>query len=145
MIAFFAFPPAVRKGIYTTSAIGHLDSQLRKIIKTRGHFPTDDAATKLLWLALRNITADWGRATRDWKQALNQSATFMRIVSGSLPCHSQPALNTEFLTPPFRRLCPGLERRADVHEGIIELACCRTCWRPFRGLIGTSLHRGMNC
>ncbi len=48
--------------------------QLRKIIKTRGHFPSDDAASKLIWLALRNITADWGRAAKDWKDAMNQFA-----------------------------------------------------------------------
>jgi len=74
VIPFFAFPPAVRRVIYTTNAIESLHSQLRKIIKTRGHFPSDDAATKLIWLALRNITADWGRAAKDWKQAMNQFA-----------------------------------------------------------------------
>ena len=74
VIPFFAFPPAVRKVIYTTNAIESINSQLRKIIKTRGHFPSDDAATKLIWLALRNITADWGRATQDWKTAMNQFA-----------------------------------------------------------------------
>ena len=74
VIPFFAFSPAVRKVIYTTNAIESLHSQLRKIIKTRGHFPSDDAATKLLWLALRNITADWGRAAREWKEAMNQFA-----------------------------------------------------------------------
>ena len=62
VIPFFAFPPAVRRVIYTTNAIESVNAQLRKIIKTRGHFPSDDAATKLIWLALRNITADWGRA-----------------------------------------------------------------------------------
>ncbi|HEM7902073.1 IS256 family transposase [Burkholderia cenocepacia] len=74
VIPFFAFPPAVRKIIYTTNAIENINSQLRKIIKTRGHFPTDEAATKLIWLALRNITADWGRAAHDWKTAMNQFA-----------------------------------------------------------------------
>ena len=59
---FFAFPPAVRRVIYTTNAIESINARLRKIIKSRGHFPSDDAATKLIWLALRNITADWGRA-----------------------------------------------------------------------------------
>ena len=44
------------------------------IIKTRGHFPSDEAATKLIWLALRNITADWGRAANNWKSAMNQFA-----------------------------------------------------------------------
>ena len=49
-------------------------ARLRKIIKTRGHFPSDEAATKLIWLALRNITADWGRAANHWKSAMNQFA-----------------------------------------------------------------------
>ena len=78
VIPFFAFPPAIRKVIYTTNAIESVNSQLRKIIKTRGHFPSDDAATKLIWLALRNITADWGRAAHDWKAAMNQFAILYR-------------------------------------------------------------------
>ena len=48
--------------------------QLRKIIKTRGHFPNDDAATKLLWLALRNVMSKSIRSTREWKIAMNQFA-----------------------------------------------------------------------
>ena len=74
VIPFFAFPPAVRKVIYTTNAIESVNARLRKIIKTRGHFPTDDSATKLIWLALRNITADWKRAGLDWKAAMVQFA-----------------------------------------------------------------------
>ena len=74
VIPFFAFPPALRKVVYTTNAIESINSRLRKIIKTRGHFPSDDAASKLIWLALRNITADWGRAAKDWKEAMNQFA-----------------------------------------------------------------------
>jgi len=74
VIPFFAFPPAVRKVVYTTNAIESINARLRKIIKTRGHFPSDDAASKLIWLALRNITADWGRAAPDWKTAMNQFA-----------------------------------------------------------------------
>ncbi|TSJ83256.1 IS256 family transposase [Chitinimonas sp. BJB300] len=74
VIPFFAFPPEVRKVIYTTNAIENINAQLRKIIKTRGHFPSDEAATKLIWLALRNITADWSRAAKDWKTAMNQFA-----------------------------------------------------------------------
>jgi putative transposase len=74
VIPFFAFPPAVRKVIYTTNAIESVNARLRKIIKTRGHFPTDEAATKLIYLALRNITSEWGRAAHDWKTAMNQFA-----------------------------------------------------------------------
>lgn len=74
VIPFFAFPPEVRRVIYTTNAIESVNARLRKILKTRGHFPTDDAATKLIWLALRNITEDWGRAANNWKTAMNQFA-----------------------------------------------------------------------
>jgi putative transposase len=74
VIPFFAFPPEVRRVIYTTNAIESVNARLRKIIKTRGHFPSDDAATKLIWLALRNITQDWGRAGHNWKVAMNQFA-----------------------------------------------------------------------
>ena len=74
VIPFFAFPPAVRRVIYTTNAIESINARLRKIIKSRGHFPSDEAATKLIWLALRNITADWGRAAHNWKEAMNQFA-----------------------------------------------------------------------
>ena len=60
VIPFFAFPPQIRRVIYTANAIESINARLRKIIKTRGHFPSDDAASKPIWLAPRNITADWG-------------------------------------------------------------------------------------
>lgn len=72
VIPFFAFPPEVRRIIYTTNAIESLHMQLRKIIKTRGHFPSDEAATKLIWLALRNVMAGWSRSAREWIKAMNQ-------------------------------------------------------------------------
>ena len=74
VIPFFAFPPEVRRVIYTINAIESVNARLRKIIKTRGHFPSDDAATKLIWLALRNITKVWNRAGHNWKAAMNQFA-----------------------------------------------------------------------
>lgn len=74
VIPFFAFPPEIRRVIYTTNAIESLNARLRKIIKTRGHFPSDEAASKLIWLALRNITAAWGKAAHHWKEAMNQFA-----------------------------------------------------------------------
>lgn len=74
VIPFFAFPPEVRRVVYTTNAIESVHSRLRKIIKTRGHFPSDDAASKLIWPALRNITADWSRAAKEWKLAMSQFA-----------------------------------------------------------------------
>jgi len=57
VIPFSAFPPEIRRVIYTTNALESLNARIRKIIKTRGHFPNDDAATKLIWLALRDISA----------------------------------------------------------------------------------------
>jgi putative transposase len=74
VIPFFAYPPAVRKIIYTTNAIESMHMQLRKIVKNRGHFPTDEAASKLLYLALRNIEKDWKMPPITWKQAVNQFA-----------------------------------------------------------------------
>ena len=74
VIPFFAFPPEIRKVIYTTNAIESVNARIRKIIKTRGHFPNDDAATKLIWLAMRNITTEWSRPATHWKQAMNQFA-----------------------------------------------------------------------
>jgi putative transposase len=74
VIPFFAFPPDVRKVLYTTNALESVHARLRKILKVRGHFPTDEAATKLLWLALRNITATWGKEANFWRQARNQFA-----------------------------------------------------------------------
>jgi putative transposase len=71
---FFAFPPDVRRLIYTTNALESVHGQLRKIIKTRGQFPTDETATKLLWLALRNITTKWARTSPYWRAAMNQFA-----------------------------------------------------------------------
>jgi transposase-like protein len=74
VIPFFAFPPQVRRIIYTTNMIESLHMQLRKIIKNRGHFPTDEAAIKLIWLALRNINDGKVRSAREWKLAMNQFA-----------------------------------------------------------------------
>jgi putative transposase len=74
VVPFFAFPPDIRRVIYTTNAIESLNMRMRKIIKTRGHFPTDEAAVKLLWLALRNVLAKAVRSTFDWKRAMNQFA-----------------------------------------------------------------------
>ena len=70
VIPFFEFPPDVRRVIYTTNAVESLHMSLRKIIKTRGSFPSEDAALKLLYLALRNASAKW-ETIQHWKEALN--------------------------------------------------------------------------
>jgi putative transposase len=69
----FAYPPEIRRLLTTTNAIESLNMQLRKIIKTRGHFPTDDAAAKLLYLALRNIKKRWSPAP-NWLATLTHFA-----------------------------------------------------------------------
>ena len=69
VLAAFAYPPAIRRILSTTNAIENVHRQLRKIIKTRGHFPTDEAALKLLYLALRHIQTRWTTA-RQWTDAL---------------------------------------------------------------------------
>ena len=74
VVPLFAFPPEVRRLIYTTNALESIHARLRKIIKTRGHFPNDEAAVKLIWLALRNITATWERVAYNWRSAINQFA-----------------------------------------------------------------------
>lgn len=75
---FLAFDPAIRKVIYTTNAIESLNYQLRKVTKTRGHFPTEDAVLKILYMAIRNIGhrrgGDLGTGTYGWKRALNAFA-----------------------------------------------------------------------
>jgi len=70
---FFAFAPGIRKMIYTTNAVEALHRSLRKIIKTRGSFPNDDAALKLLYLALKNAGLRWRRAI-EWTNAMSQFA-----------------------------------------------------------------------
>ena len=74
VIPFFAFSSEVRRIIYTTNAIESLHSQVRKAIRNKGHFPSDEAATKLIYLALRNIAAKWKRAPREWHTARAQLA-----------------------------------------------------------------------
>jgi len=74
VIPFYAFAPDIRKIVYTTNAIESLHMQLRKIIKARGHFPSDEAALKLIWLALRNVVAKWTGSRHDWKSATTQFA-----------------------------------------------------------------------
>jgi putative transposase len=71
---FFAFPFEVRRIIYTTNAIESLNFVLRKTIKSKGHFPNDEAATKLLFLALRNAEKKWKRPPLGWRSTLNQFA-----------------------------------------------------------------------
>jgi len=73
VIPFFQFPPEIRKIVYTTNAIESLNMSLRKAIKTRGAFPSEEAALKVMYLALRNLARKWN-AVQGWKEALNRFA-----------------------------------------------------------------------
>jgi putative transposase len=74
VVPFFSYTPEIRKMIYTTNAIESLHMQVRKVIKTRGHFPSDEAATKLIYLVLRDITKKWQKAPIHWTSASAQFA-----------------------------------------------------------------------
>ena len=82
VVPFFAFAPAIRKMIYTTNAVEALHRSLRKIIKTRGAFPSDEAAIKLLYLALRKFLAFIGSLPIEWRAAYAQFTIFF---AGRLP------------------------------------------------------------
>ena len=72
IIPFFQYSDDIRKAIYTTNAIESLNRSMRKIIKTKGHFPSDESVIKLFFLALGNISKKWTMPIRNWNRALNQ-------------------------------------------------------------------------
>lgn len=74
VIPFYDYPPEIRKMIYTTNAIESLNMQVRKVIKNRGHFPNEEAASKLIYLALRNIVKQWKKPPTHWGAAAHQFA-----------------------------------------------------------------------
>jgi transposase-like protein len=74
VIPFFAFAPELRKILYTTNAIESLNAQVRKAVRIRGHFPSEEAATKLIWLVLRKIQARWKNPPIFWQAAKAQVA-----------------------------------------------------------------------
>lgn len=82
IIPFFEFPPEIRRVIYTTNAIESLNFSLRKVIKNRSLFPSDEAVFKLLYLALRNAAQKWTMPIKDWPRALQM---FAIIFEGRVP------------------------------------------------------------
>jgi len=74
VIPFFAFPPEIRRAIYTTNAIESMNMTLRKVLKPHRAFPTDESALKVIYLAIQNISKKWTMPIRDWKPALNRFA-----------------------------------------------------------------------
>lgn len=82
IVPMFGFPDDIRRAVYTTNAIESLNMSLRKVIKTRASFPNDEAAFKLLYLALRNIAKKWTMPIRNWSQAMQ---AFSIIFEGRIP------------------------------------------------------------
>lgn len=76
VIPFFNFGPEVRRLIYTTNCIEALNRSIRKVIKTRSLFPNEDAAKKLIWLAIKNSTKEWNKTVFKWRQALLEMQLF---------------------------------------------------------------------
>lgn len=74
VVPFFAYPESVRRIIYTTNAIEALNSKLRRAVRTRGHFPNDEAALKLLYLVLNHAAQEWKRPARERIEAKTQFA-----------------------------------------------------------------------
>jgi putative transposase len=102
-IPFLAFAPAVRKVIYTTNSIESLNFQLRKIIKNRGHFPSDEAVIKLLWLAIRDIEDKRARARAKEKGTpANQRKAPARLVEGATVPGWTAAINALDIAYPDR-------------------------------------------
>ena len=99
---FLAFPPEVRRIIYTTNAVESLNYQLRKIIKNRGHFPNDDAVIKLLWLAIHDIEDKRAR-TREKDRGKSRSRWASgRLVEGLVVTGWKQALNALAIAYPGR-------------------------------------------
>jgi putative transposase len=84
VIPMFGLPDEIRRAVYTTNAIESLNMSLRKVIKNRASFPNDEAAFKLLYLALKNIAKKWTMPIKNWSAAMNQ---FAIIYEGRVPTH----------------------------------------------------------
>jgi putative transposase len=82
VVPMFGFPDDIRRAVYTTNAIESINMSLRKVIKTRASFPNDEAAFKLLYLALRNIAKKWTMPIKNWSQAMQ---AFSIIFEGRVP------------------------------------------------------------
>ena len=82
LIPFLSYPQEIRRVIYTTNVIESVNSSLRKVLKNRGSFPNEEAVIKLVYLALRNISAKWNLPIRDWALAMNR---FAIMFDGRMP------------------------------------------------------------
>ena len=93
VIPIFSLPDEIRRAVYTTNAIESLNMSLRKVIKTRASFPNDDAAFKLLYLALKNAAKKWTMPIPNWSRAINQMAI---IFEGRVPIMGDNSFTQNF-------------------------------------------------
>src|SRR5213079_1794708 len=100
VVPFYAFPVDVRRILYTTNAIEALNSKLRRAVRARGHFPSDEAATKLLYLILNRSEKEWSEAAPTIRGMVGQRA---RHVSGPWPKPSSPSSLASASSGPWRR------------------------------------------
>ena len=175
VIPFFAFPDEVRRIVYTTNAIEALNSKLRRAVRARGHFPSDDAATKLLYLILNRSEKEWRMPPREWSMAKAQFAVMfgerfikaMGVTFIPLPhCHNR--LGASFskrwpgfggalslgLTRPFRHRIwctvdgAGTASPCRFKQCAILRAPQAGCWSRIASTcasVPASLRRGMTC
>jgi hypothetical protein len=99
IIPFFAFPPEIRRVIYTTNAIESMNSSLRKVITSQQIFPSDEAAFKVVYLVMGNISQQWTMPIKDGKPALNRFAILFE--DGLRECPSRKTLQSKMSEKSF--------------------------------------------
>jgi len=129
VIPFFAFPEEVRRIVYTTNAIEALNAQLRRAVRARGHFPSDEAATKLLYLILNRSEKEWRMPPREWSMAKAQFAVLFgeRFIKAMAAYCSTARPHTKFLTVPYKYLhLHHRQRRGPMHRRSDKSDCSAT-------------------
>ena len=111
VIPFYAFPIDVRRLLYTTNAIEALNSKLRRAVRARGHFPTDEAAMKLLFLVLNRSEKEWTMPAREWCMA---KAQFAVLCLASASCAQSNGLIMANRPPKHEDLRHSRKRRPSV-------------------------------
>lgn len=107
IIPIFDYPADIRKAIYTTNVIESLNYSLKKSVKMKGAFPTDDSLFKVLYLAIDKVSQKWTMPIRDWKKALNWFAQMFgdRLLDKLHTKLKKPSLSRTMKTKATRRVC----------------------------------------
>lgn len=105
-IPFYVYPPEIRRILHTTNAIESMHMQVRKVLRNRGHFPSDEAASKLIYLALQYITKNWKMPLLTWKAAVNQFAIIMASDFALQLAEGQHVTKPKSDSHTYRRILP---------------------------------------